>query len=135
MFTWPVGRFYCVAQITTALILVPASDTSSADFPRLGRKPDKDLMTVVPPEFIPARWWQRLLHNQSTLPLKGALLFKGGVPRDRRALSPQALASLLFLCVTIHCEAGRILFLAFLKVTVVLSAPSLYLPTGYLSTG
>jgi amino acid transporter len=34
------------------------------------------MITVVLPEFIPARWWHHLLHNQSSLMLKGALLFK-----------------------------------------------------------
>ncbi len=43
---------------------------------RLRRKGSKDYVTVVLPEFIPARWWQQLLHNQSSLLLKGSLLFK-----------------------------------------------------------
>lgn len=43
---------------------------------RLRRKGGDDFVTVVLPEFIPARWWQQLLHNQSSLLLKGALLFK-----------------------------------------------------------
>jgi len=34
---------------------------------------------VVLPEFVPARWWHHLLHNQSSLMLKGALLFKPNV--------------------------------------------------------
>jgi len=38
-----------------------------------------DMITVVLPEFIPARWWQHVLHNQSSLLLKGALLFREGV--------------------------------------------------------
>ncbi len=42
-------------------------------------KNDNDVVTVVLPEFVPARWWQHLLHNQSSLMLKGALLFKKGV--------------------------------------------------------
>jgi amino acid transporter len=33
-------------------------------------------ITVVLPEFVPARWWQHLLHNQRALLIKGALLFK-----------------------------------------------------------
>ena len=37
------------------------------------------IITIVLPEFVPARWWQNLLHNQNTLFLKGALLFKKGV--------------------------------------------------------
>jgi amino acid transporter len=43
---------------------------------RLRRKDSDDFVTVVLPEFIPARWWQQLLHNQSSLLLKGSLLFK-----------------------------------------------------------
>src|SRR5436190_8555491 len=37
------------------------------------------VITVVLPEFVPARWWHHLLHNQSSLMLKGALLFKHNV--------------------------------------------------------
>jgi amino acid transporter len=33
-------------------------------------------VTVVLPEFIPARWWHHLLHNQRALLIKGALLFR-----------------------------------------------------------
>jgi hypothetical protein len=33
-------------------------------------------VTVVLPEFVPARWWHHLFHNQSALLIKGALLFK-----------------------------------------------------------
>ena len=46
---------------------------------RLERKGGNDIVTVVLPEFVPAKWWQHLLHNQSSLMLKGALLFKKGV--------------------------------------------------------
>ncbi|HEY0322941.1 MAG TPA: APC family permease [Pyrinomonadaceae bacterium] len=46
---------------------------------RLERKHDNDMITVVLPEFVPAKWWQHLLHNQSSLLLKGALLFRQGV--------------------------------------------------------
>jgi amino acid transporter len=46
---------------------------------RVGRRSSDGMITVVLPEFIPARWWQHLLHNQSSLMLKGALLFKKGV--------------------------------------------------------
>jgi hypothetical protein len=38
-------------------------------------RPD-NFVTVVLPEFVPARWWHHLLHNQRALLLKGALLFK-----------------------------------------------------------
>ncbi len=46
---------------------------------RVERKRDDDMITVVVPEFIPAKWWQHLLHNQSSLLLKGSLLFKRGI--------------------------------------------------------
>jgi len=33
-------------------------------------------VSVILPEFVPAKWWQHLLHNQSALLIKGALLFR-----------------------------------------------------------
>ena len=36
----------------------------------------QDYVTVILPEFVPARWWQHLLHNQRALLIKGALLFR-----------------------------------------------------------
>ena len=41
-------------------------------------RPD-DKVTVLLPEFVPARWWHNLLHNQTSLMLKGALLFRPGI--------------------------------------------------------
>ena len=46
---------------------------------RLKKDSEKDVVTVLLPEFVPAKWWQHLLHNQSSLMLKGALLFTEGV--------------------------------------------------------
>ena len=46
---------------------------------RLEKQNENDVLTVLLPEFVPAKWWQHLLHNQSSLMLKGALLFKEGV--------------------------------------------------------
>jgi hypothetical protein len=40
--------------------------------------PDKTL-TVVLPEMVPAHWWEQILHNQTALRLKAALLFRPGV--------------------------------------------------------
>ena len=37
---------------------------------------DDVMVTVVLPEFIPGKWWQHLLHNQTALLIKGALLFR-----------------------------------------------------------
>jgi amino acid transporter len=39
----------------------------------------EDFVTVVLPEFVPARFWHNLLHNQRALLIKGALLFKPNV--------------------------------------------------------
>lgn len=41
-------------------------------------QPD-DFLTVVLPEFVPAKWWHHLFHNQRALLIKGALLFKPNV--------------------------------------------------------
>jgi len=40
---------------------------------------DNHIVTIVLPEFIPARWWQHLLHNQTALLIKGAMLFRKNV--------------------------------------------------------
>lgn len=37
------------------------------------------IVTIVIPEFIPVRWWQHLMHNQTALLIKGALLFRKNV--------------------------------------------------------
>jgi amino acid transporter len=41
-------------------------------------RPD-DYITVVLPEFVPARWWHHLFHNQRALLIKGALLFRRNI--------------------------------------------------------
>ncbi len=41
------------------------------------RDPD-DTLTIVLPEFVPARWWEQPLHGQTALRLKAALLFRPG---------------------------------------------------------
>ena len=43
------------------------------------RRSVNSVVTVVIPEFVPRRWWQHLLHNQTALLVKGALLFRRGV--------------------------------------------------------
>jgi hypothetical protein len=40
---------------------------------------ENHVVTIIIPEFIPARWWQHLLHNQTALLIKGALLFRKNV--------------------------------------------------------
>jgi amino acid transporter len=41
-------------------------------------QPD-DFVTIVLPEFVPARWWHHVFHNQRALLIKGALLFRPNV--------------------------------------------------------
>jgi amino acid transporter len=37
---------------------------------------DDDVVTIVIPEFVTSSWWHQLLHNQTSLFMKAALLFK-----------------------------------------------------------
>ena len=46
---------------------------------RIERARDDDMITVVLPEFVPAKWWHHFLHNQSSLLLKGELIFRKGI--------------------------------------------------------
>jgi amino acid transporter len=45
---------------------------------RMEKQQEGAYMTIILPEFIPAKWWQHLLHNQTALLIKGALLFRRG---------------------------------------------------------
>jgi amino acid transporter len=40
------------------------------------RDPERGAAIVILPEIVPARWWQNLLHNQTTLLLKAVFLFR-----------------------------------------------------------
>jgi amino acid transporter len=46
---------------------------------RIRERDTNSVVTIVIPEFVPRRWWQHLLHNQTALLVKGALLFRRGV--------------------------------------------------------
>jgi hypothetical protein len=46
---------------------------------RLQAREPEQIVTVILPEFVPARWWQQILHNQTALLIKGALLFRRNV--------------------------------------------------------
>ena len=35
-----------------------------------------DMVTIIIPEFVTAKWWQQLLHNQTALLIRAALVFK-----------------------------------------------------------
>jgi hypothetical protein len=40
------------------------------------RDSERGLAVVILPEIVPGRWWQHLLHNQTTFQLKAVLLFR-----------------------------------------------------------
>jgi len=40
---------------------------------------DDRMVTIVLPEFLPRHWWQHVLHNQTALLIKGALLFRKNI--------------------------------------------------------
>ncbi len=46
---------------------------------RMEKRYHDDVVTVILPEFIPNRWWQNVLHNQTALALKTMLLFTRNV--------------------------------------------------------
>jgi hypothetical protein len=46
---------------------------------RLRERGPRDVVNVYIPEYVVGRWWENLLHNQSSLRLKGRLLFEPGV--------------------------------------------------------
>ncbi len=45
---------------------------------KMEKQRDGDYMTIILPEFVPAKWWQHLLHNQTALLIKAAILFRRG---------------------------------------------------------
>jgi len=48
------------------------------------REPERGLAVVVLPEFVTAKWWQDLLHNQTARFIKGVLIYRRGqTGRDR----------------------------------------------------
>lgn len=51
------------------------------------RPADHTLAVVVIPEFVPAKIWQKYLHNQTARLLKDAILYKVGSKHDRIIIS------------------------------------------------
>ncbi|MGD8819693.1 MAG: amino acid permease, partial [Anaerolineae bacterium] len=41
-------------------------------------EPERGLAVLMLPEFVPAHWWQDLLHNQTARYLKRALIYRRG---------------------------------------------------------
>lgn len=50
------------------------------------QEPERGLAVVVLPEFVPARWWHELLHNQTARAIKRALLYRRGVTGKNRVI-------------------------------------------------
>lgn len=46
---------------------------------KVRRNGPRDMVNVYIPEYVVGRWWENLLHNQSSLRLEGRLLFEPGV--------------------------------------------------------
>jgi hypothetical protein len=49
-------------------------------------EPERGLAMVVLPEFVPARWWHELLHNQTARAIKRALLYRRGITGKNRVI-------------------------------------------------
>jgi len=58
------------------LLIEPVMDYLEA---LLATRQPNELVTIVVPQFVPAHWWEHLLHNQTALLLRFALLFKPSV--------------------------------------------------------
>jgi amino acid transporter len=43
------------------------------------RRQPNETITIVVPQFVPGRWWQNFLHNQTAIMLRLALLFRRGI--------------------------------------------------------
>jgi hypothetical protein len=46
---------------------------------RIQARGDDEMVTIVLPEFLPRRWWHHVLHNQTALLIKAALLFRKNI--------------------------------------------------------
>ena len=68
--SWP----FCVLQSPYRSLVGPLVTYIDA---LTRQRPDGTaIVTVLLPEFVPAHWWEHVLHTQTALMLKGALLFR-----------------------------------------------------------
>jgi len=72
---WGLGSPLVVLSSPYRSLLGPLLDYID----HLRQQAPNHMITLVLPEFIPARWWQQLLHNQTALLIKGAMLFRHNV--------------------------------------------------------
>jgi hypothetical protein len=66
-------------DVPLELVVSPTSSLTAATLSfvdEVGARWENDTVTVLVPELFVDHWWQHLLHNQSTLWLKGRLLFR-----------------------------------------------------------
>jgi amino acid permease-like protein len=69
---WGLGVPLVVLTSPYRSLLRPFLD----DLDEIQSRGDDQIVTTVLPEFLPRRWWQHMLHNQTALLIKGALLFR-----------------------------------------------------------
>lgn len=70
--TWGLGVPLVILASPYRSLLRPLLDYID----QIQARGDGEVVTVVLPEFLPRRWWQHVLHNQTALLIKGALLFR-----------------------------------------------------------
>ncbi|HEX9675712.1 MAG TPA: APC family permease [Anaerolineales bacterium] len=74
--TWGEGVRLVILDSPYRLLLEPLL-TYIEDI--LSRRQPNDTVTIVVPQFVPRRWWHNLLHTQTALLLRLALLFRPGL--------------------------------------------------------
>jgi amino acid transporter len=70
--TWDLGVPLVVLTSPYRSLLRPLLDYLD----QIQSRGDDQMVTIVLPEFLPRRWWQHFLHNQTALLIKGALLYR-----------------------------------------------------------
>ena len=56
-----------------------SADRSTSGYRAILEEHPKTFVTIVIPEVVLRKWWNRLLHNQTALTLKGTFLFEPSV--------------------------------------------------------
>ena len=74
--TWGEGTRLVILDSPFRLFLEPL--LGYLEMVSARRRPG-DLITIVVPHFVPRRWWHNLLHTQTAVMLRLALLFKPGI--------------------------------------------------------
>jgi hypothetical protein len=76
-------RDWMALETVVRLVIVESPDGSLVGplltyLDEIDRQRPDDTVTVVLPEYVARHWWEQLLHNQTTLRIKAALLFRPG---------------------------------------------------------